>query len=83
MRREAAADSGGGRIIGERSLQEEELVRKAAEVLIRGEELAGEKDDAHDPEAKEATEALLATQLETDKHRFRLHGTRGRQLPTQ
>jgi hypothetical protein len=36
-----------------RSFQEE-LVRKPAEVLMQGEELAGE-DDAHDPEAKKAT----------------------------
>jgi hypothetical protein len=63
-----------------RSLQEEELVRKAAEIVMRVKEIAGEKDDAHDPETKEATEAQPATQLKTDKHRFRLRGIRSRQL---
>lgn len=43
---------------------------------IKGKELAGEKDDADDPETKEA----LATLLETDKHHFRLRGIRVRQL---
>jgi len=47
---------------------------------MKWEELAGQKDDADDPEAKEATEALPATRLETDKHRSRLRGIRGRQL---
>jgi hypothetical protein len=40
-----------------------------------------EVDDTDDPMDKEAPEALLATQLEIDKHRFRLCGIRTRQLP--
>ncbi|KAG4438643.1 hypothetical protein IFR05_005887 [Cadophora sp. M221] len=45
-----------------------------------------EVDDTDDPMDKEATEALPATQLEIDKHRFRLRGIRaqppGRQTKT-
>ena len=37
--------------------------------------------DRDDPMYKEATKALPATQLEIDKHRFRLRGIRTQQLP--
>jgi hypothetical protein len=40
-----------------------------------------EVDDTDDPMDKEATETLPATQLEIDKHRFRLREIRTQQLP--
>jgi hypothetical protein len=40
-----------------------------------------EVDDTDDPMDKEATEALPATPLEIDKHRFRLRGIRAQQPP--
>ena len=63
-----------------RSFQEEELAREAREVEMQVKELAGEKDDTDNPEAKEAIEALPATQLKTDKPRFRLRGIHGQRL---
>lgn len=52
-------------------------------VISRSQDLV-EVADADDPEDKEATEALPATQPEIpkiDEHRFRLRGVRVRQLP--
>ena len=40
-----------------------------------------EVDDTDDPIDKEAAEALSATQLEIDRHRFRLRGIRTQQPP--
>jgi hypothetical protein len=79
--------------LGRRELGEEALMEEAGGVEIQQQgELAGwpavgdqqnqaEVDDTDDPMDKEATEALPATQLEIDKHRFRLCGIRTRQLP--
>ena len=79
--------------LGRRELGEEALMEEAGGVEIRQQgELAwwpavgdqpnqAEVDDTDDPMDKEATEALLATQLEIDKHRFRLRGIRTQQLP--
>lgn len=56
--------------------QLEEFVRPA---VGEHQDLA-EVDDADDPENKEATETLPATQLEINEHRFRLRGIRDQKL---
>jgi hypothetical protein len=61
-----------------------ELVGEAGGVAMQQqEELAGQKEELGRPalgdqQDKEATEALPATQLEIDRHRFRLRGIRSR-----
>jgi hypothetical protein len=67
-----------------RELGEEALMEEAGEHVgwpaVGDQQNQAEVDDMDDPMDKEATEALPATQLEIDKHRFRLLGIRTQQL---
>ena len=63
--------------------QQEEFMEQNKELgrpALGDQQNLAEVDDTDDPIDKEATEALPATQLEIDKHRFRLRGIRTRQL---
>ena len=63
--------------------QQEEFMEQNKELgrpALGDQQNLAEVDDTDDPIDKEATEALPATQLEIDKHRFRLRGIRTQPL---
>jgi hypothetical protein len=75
-----------GQAGGAEMQQQEELAGRYKELgraALGDQQNLVEVDDTDDPMDKEATEALPATQLEIDRHRLRLRGTRTQRLAGQ